>query len=84
MQGETHGVTVKGRRSSEIEGRLGNVEVLVLYEHQPRPSIYSRLLDPRATTLNQNDQHDDKQHAGYNPDNRGLVHVDSPFVLMVE
>ena len=36
------------------------------------------LLNPCATPLYQNDQHDDKEHAGYNPDNRGTVHVTLP------
>src|SRR5580698_1893643 len=35
----------------------------------------SALLDPCATALDQNDQHDHEQHAGSNPDNRGSVHV---------
>lgn len=35
------------------------------------------LLNPCAATLNQNNQHDDKKQSGDDPDNRGLVHVDS-------
>jgi hypothetical protein len=35
------------------------------------------LLNPRATTLDQDDQHDNKKHPGNNPDNRGTVHIDS-------
>jgi hypothetical protein len=35
------------------------------------PRLNSGLLDPRATALNQNDQHNHEQNAGYNPDNRG-------------
>jgi len=49
---------------------------------QAPPALHAeiRLLNPCATPLNQNDQHDDKEHAGNNPDNRGTVHVDSPFI----
>jgi hypothetical protein len=36
-----------------------------------------RLLHARATPLNQDNQHDDKKHAGNNPDDRGLIHFDS-------
>jgi hypothetical protein len=45
-----------------------------------RPSIQPQLLYPRATALNQNDQHDDKKHAGDNPDNRDTIHFNSPFI----
>jgi hypothetical protein len=50
------------------------------------PALPNRiqLLNPCATPLNKNNQHDDKEHTGYDPDDRRLVHVDSPFVLMVE
>ena len=44
-----------------------------------RPAIQSLLLDPSAPALDQNDQHDDKEYTGYNPDNRGGVHLASPF-----
>jgi hypothetical protein len=37
------------------------------------------LLDPRAAALNKNDQHDHKQNAGDNPNNRDTVHFDFPF-----
>jgi hypothetical protein len=43
----------------------------------PAPSKQTRLLNPCAATLNQNDQHDNKKDPGYNPDNRGLIHIDS-------
>ena len=43
------------------------------------PSIQSLSLNPSAAALNQNDQHDDKEDAGNNPDNRSCVHLDSPF-----
>lgn len=50
-----------------------------------RLSLQALLLHPRTTTLDQNDQHDDKEHAGYNPDNRGTVHiVESPFLCLLE
>jgi hypothetical protein len=39
----------------------------------------AQLLDPRATALNQNDQHDHKKNAGNDPDNRGVIHSKSPF-----
>ena len=42
--------------------------------------LNSELLNPRATALNQNDQHDHKQHAGYDPDHCATVHVKSPFL----
>ena len=42
------------------------------------------LLHPCATALDQNDQHDHEQHAGYNPDNRGSVHVKSPFLFYLK
>lgn len=38
-----------------------------------------QLLDPRATPLNQNDQHDNKENASNNPDNRSRIHFNSPF-----
>jgi hypothetical protein len=41
------------------------------------PSDQIRLLNPSAATLNQNDQHDNEKRPGYNPDNRGCVHIDS-------
>jgi hypothetical protein len=34
-----------------------------------------------TTALNQNDQHDDKEHAGNYPDNRCIVHVSSPLSM---
>jgi hypothetical protein len=42
------------------------------------------LLYSCAAPLNQNDKHDHKEHSGNNPDNRGSVHLDSPFLLLVE
>lgn len=44
----------------------------------------SALLHPCATALDQNDQHDHEQHAGNNPDNRGSVHVKSPFLFYLK
>jgi hypothetical protein len=38
------------------------------------------LLDARAAALDQDNQHNDKQHTGNNPNNRGTVHCNSPFV----
>jgi hypothetical protein len=37
------------------------------------------LLDVSAAALNQNNQYDDEKHAGYNLNNRGLVHGESPY-----
>jgi hypothetical protein len=37
------------------------------------------LLDASAATLNQNDQHDDKENTGNYPDDCGIVHLNSPF-----
>jgi hypothetical protein len=37
------------------------------------------LLNSRAAALNQNDQHDDKENTGNYPDDRGIVHLNSPF-----
>lgn len=48
------------------------------------PRIETFLLDPGATTLNQNDQHDHSQHASNNLDDQCIVHVESPFFLVVE
>jgi hypothetical protein len=42
----------------------------------PAPFKQTRLLHPCATPLNQDDQHDNKEHTGYDPDNRGSVHID--------
>ncbi len=39
-----------------------------------RPPVKPRLLDPCAAALNQQNQHDDKQNAGDNSDNRSTVH----------
>jgi hypothetical protein len=43
----------------------------------PAPLKQTWLLNPCATALNQDDQHDNKKHPGSNPDNRGTVHIDS-------
>jgi hypothetical protein len=37
------------------------------------------LLDARAAALDQDNQHDDKQHAGNNPDKCCTIHAHSPF-----
>jgi len=39
----------------------------------------SALTDPSPAALNQNNQHDKKEHTGNNPDNQGTVHVHSSF-----
>jgi hypothetical protein len=39
----------------------------------------SDLLNLRASALNQNDQHKNKEHAGSNSDNCRSVHRDTPF-----
>jgi hypothetical protein len=39
-----------------------------------------RLVHLGATALNENAEHNDKQYAGDNPDNRYLVHTDPPFL----
>jgi len=39
----------------------------------------SDLLNLRASALNQNDQHKNKEHAGSNSDNCRSVHCDTPF-----
>jgi hypothetical protein len=39
-----------------------------------------RLVNARAAALNQNSEHNDKQHAGYDSDNRDTVHTDPPFL----
>ena len=46
----------------------------------PAPLKQSRLLYPCAAPLDQDYQHDNKKHTGYNPDNRGSVHFVSPFM----
>jgi hypothetical protein len=48
------------------------------------PCLQTPLLDPGATTLDQNDQHNHSQHARYNLDDQCIVHVESPFFLVVE
>jgi hypothetical protein len=42
----------------------------------------TRLVNLGATTLNEEYQHDHKQHTANNPDNCYIVHVMPPFVLM--
>jgi hypothetical protein len=42
------------------------------------------LLNPSATTLNHNSQHDYKEQTGNNPDDHGTVHIDPTFFLLVE
>ena len=37
------------------------------------------LLNPGAPTLNQHNEHDDKQNAGSNPDDHDCVHFDFPL-----
>ena len=39
-----------------------------------------RLLHSSATALDQDDQHDHKEYAGDNPDERCTIHCDSPFL----
>jgi hypothetical protein len=41
-------------------------------------------LDLFATTLNQDDQQYDSDNAGYYPDDRYIVHVNSPFLIVKE
>jgi len=53
---------------------------LFIHRRHPLFNAEIRLLNPCATPLNQNDQHDDKEHAKNNPNNRNTVHVDSPFI----
>ncbi len=48
------------------------------------PRMKSLLLDPCATALDQNDQHDHEQYASNNLDYRGSVHVKSPFLFLFE
>jgi Zn-dependent metalloprotease len=43
------------------------------------PVQKAALLDLRAATLDQNDQHDNNQHTGDYPDNHGTVHINSSF-----
>lgn len=37
------------------------------------------LVNSLPTTLNQNDQYDDKEYSGNRPNNRYIVHVNPPF-----
>jgi hypothetical protein len=41
--------------------------------------VQAVLLNPCAAALDQDDKHNDKQHAGNNPNNCGTVHVNSPL-----
>jgi hypothetical protein len=41
--------------------------------------LKAALLNLCAAALNKNAQHDDEKDAGNNPDNRGLVHFESPL-----
>jgi len=41
------------------------------------------LLDPRATALDQDDQHDHKQSAGYNSNNARSVHVEISLLEVI-
>jgi hypothetical protein len=69
------------RQSGEISGPhyCGPAAKRVPCTAPPEQKHDSVLLDPRAATLDQNDQDDDK-HAGNNPNDRGAVHVDSSFL----
>jgi hypothetical protein len=40
------------------------------------------LLNPGATALDQDAQHNHKKHSGNNPDNCRCVHCESPFLLV--
>lgn len=55
----------------------GSLTILAL-----RLSRRSCLIDSFATTLNQNDQQNDSDNAANDPDNRCIVHVNSPFLLI--
>jgi hypothetical protein len=46
----------------------------------PSQCVNPVLLDPCAAALDQDNQHNQKQHTGNNPDNQGTVHVKSPFL----
>jgi hypothetical protein len=41
------------------------------------------LLDPCAAALNQNDQHNNRQHTGYNLNNCGRAHIDFLLSSMI-
>lgn len=52
--------------------------------HAPGPALNitckgDELVNLLSATLNQNDQYDDKEYGGNYPDNRYIVHVNSPF-----
>ena len=51
----------------------------VQYERAGGTSLPGELLDLCATTLDEKDQHDHKQNAGSNPDNRRCVQNNSSF-----
>jgi len=51
---------------------------------EPFTAFEQLLANPSATALNQNNEHYYEQYAGNNPDDRDIVHVDSPFFLNLE
>jgi hypothetical protein len=51
------------------------------WTHAPiRISMNAQLLDPCAATLDEDDQHDDKQHSGNNPDDFRGAHFQLSFL----
>jgi hypothetical protein len=51
------------------------------FDAGPGRYVKAVLLNPRAAALNENNQHNHKQHAGNNADNRGTVHVRIPLLI---
>lgn len=59
--------------------REGRIRRLHLFPVSNRFSEMRGLLDPRAAALDQNNQHQNKEHSGSYPDNRRCVHRIFPF-----
>jgi hypothetical protein len=68
------------RKSGIVFGRqVCRVDLRVLLPRLPPDLDETPLLYSRTTALNQNDQHDHKEHTGNNPDKRDTTHFKSPF-----
>jgi len=61
-------------RDAKAPVGIGKLQIHEIYRP---PLIETGLFHPCTAPLNQDHQHDDKKNSGYDPDNRGTVHIDS-------
>jgi hypothetical protein len=74
---DTNGTMCRGRNPRSVG--LATGEPSAQLHATASKSTLSALLGTRAATLNQNCQYHDNQNTGHNPDNQGVIHIDSSF-----